>query len=109
MSTVNRCKYTDLVSDKDWLRFCEYFNECVLEYGEITQDIHYFRMKLNRTPDSFAELVNNKDHWHIYTKDNTRYHENNCRLSEEAFNNSKLQVKNEENQDVVYKNWSDTF
>ena len=90
MSTVNRCKYTDLVSDEDWLRFCEYFNERVLEYGKITQDIHYFRLKLNRTPESFADLVAEKENWRIYTKDNTRYHENNCRLSEEAFNNSKL-------------------
>ena len=90
MSTVNRCKYTDLVDDENWLKFCEYFNTCVETYGSIYEELHYFRMKLNRTPESFAELVNNKENWRIYTKDNTRYHENNCRLSEEAFNNSKI-------------------
>lgn len=77
MSTVNRCEYTDLVSDEDWLRFCEYFNERVLEYGKITQDIHYFRLKLNRTPDSFAELVNHSQDWYLYDKKHTRYHMNN--------------------------------
>lgn len=90
MSTVNRCEYTDLVSDEDWLRFCEYFNERVLEYGKITQDIHYFRLKLNRTPDSFEELVAHKDDWYIYTKDNTRYHMNNCLYTESYFNNSNI-------------------
>ena len=90
MSTVDRCKYTDLVDDENWLKFCEYFNTCVETYGSIYEELHYFRMKLNRTPESFAELVNNKENWRIYTKDNTRYHENNCRLSEEAFNNSKI-------------------
>ena len=90
MMTVNRCEYTDLVSDEDWLRFCEYFNERVLEYGKITQDIHYFRLKLNRTPDSFEELVAHKDDWYIYTKDNTRYHMNNCLYTESYFNNSNI-------------------
>ncbi len=90
MDDVNNCPYTYLVSDENWLRFCEYFNTCVETYGSIYEELHYFRMKLNRTPESFAELVNNKENWHIYTKDNTRYHENNCRLSEEAFNNSKI-------------------
>lgn len=90
MSTVNRCEYTDLVSDEDWLRFCEYFNERVLEYGKITQDIHYFRLKLNRTPASFEELVAHKDDWYIYTKDNTRYHMNNCLYTESYFNNSNI-------------------
>ena len=90
MSTVNRCEYTDLVSDEDWLRFCEYFNERVLEYGKITQDIHYFRLKLNRTPDSFEELVAHKDDCYIYTKDNTRYHMNNCLYTESYFNNSNI-------------------
>ena len=88
MEDVNNCPYTYLVSDENWLKFCESFNICVETYGDIYEELHYFRMKLNRTPESFAELVNNKENWHIYTKDNTRYHENNCRLSEKAFNNS---------------------
>ena len=90
MSTVNRCKYTDLVDDENWLKFCEYFNGRVLEYGKVTQKIHYFRLKLNRTPESFEELVNNSGHWYLYDKKHTRYHMNNCRYEESDFDESKI-------------------
>ena len=78
MKDVNRyekCLYT--VSDENWLRFCEFFNECVMEYGTVDEELHYFRLKLNRTPSSFEELVNNKDNWYLYDKKHTRYHMNN--------------------------------
>ena len=90
MSTVNRCKYTDLVDDENWLKFCEYFNGRVLEYGKVTQKIHYFRLKLNRTPESFEELVNNSGHWYLYDKKHTRYHMNNCRYEESDFDEFKI-------------------
>ena len=90
MSTVNRCKYTDLVDDENWLKFCEYFNGRVLEYGKVTQKIHYFRLKLNRTPESFEELVNNSGQWYLYDKKHTRYHMNNCRYEESDFDESKI-------------------
>ena len=77
MSTVDRCKYTDLVDDENWLKFCEYFNGRVLEYGKVTQKIHYFRLKLNRTPESFVKLCSNSSNWFIYTKKHTAYHMNN--------------------------------
>ena len=90
MSTVDRCKYTDLVDDENWLKFCEYFNGRVLEYGKVTQKIHYFRLKLNRTPESFEELVNNSGHWYLYDKKHTRYHMNNCRYEESDFDEAKI-------------------
>ena len=77
MNTVNKCKYTDLVTDEDWLKFCEYFNMCVEKYGSIYKELHYFRLKLNRTPESFKELVNNSQDWYLYDKKHTRYHMNN--------------------------------
>ena len=85
MSTVNRCEYTDLVSDKDWLEFNKYFNEKIIEYvyennsalkldltlklckksdnyakkhTVITKDMHYFRIKLNRAPATLDEMIN---------------------------------------------------
>ena len=68
--------YTFSVSDENWLKFCEFFNECVMDYGSITKELHYFRLKLNRTPDSFKELVDNKDNWYLYDKSHTAYHMN---------------------------------
>ena len=68
--------YLQYISDEDWLKFCEFFNKHVIGYGSVNEDIHYFRLKLNRTPDSF-DLVADADNWHIYTKINTRYHMNN--------------------------------
>ena len=69
--------YLQYISDEDWLKFCEFFNKHVIGYGSVNEDIHYFRLKLNRTPDSFEELVDNSDHWYLYDKDHTAYHMNN--------------------------------
>lgn len=77
MEDVNNCPYTYLVSDENWLKFCESFNDCVVAYGSIYEELHYFRMKLNRTPESFVELYTNKNDWYIYTKEHTAYHMNN--------------------------------
>jgi len=53
MKDVNDCeKYLFLVSDENWLRFCEFFNECVMEYGTVDEELHYFRLKLNRAPET---------------------------------------------------------
>ena len=91
MQDVNDCEqYLFSVSDENRLKFCEFFNECVIDYSSITKELHYFRLKLNRTPDSFKELVDNKDNWIIYQKKNTRYHMNNCQYEESDFSNSKI-------------------
>lgn len=50
MQDVNTYEdYTFSVSDENWLKFCEFFNTCVMDYGSITKELHYFRLKLNRT------------------------------------------------------------
>ena len=103
MSTVNRCKYTDLVDDENWLKFNQYFNEKIKEYVYsntdertlwlceksdtyakkhivITEDMHYFRIKLNRAPATLDEMINEinssdtDDKWTLYPMQNTRYH-----------------------------------
>ena len=103
MSTVNRCKYTDLVDDENWLKFNQYFNEKIKEYVYsntnertlwlceksdtyakkhivITEDMHYFRIKLNRAPATLDEMINEinssdtDDKWTLYPMKNTRYH-----------------------------------
>ena len=103
MSTVNRCKYTDLVDDENWLKFKQYFNEKIKEYVYsntnertlwlcaksdtyakkhivITEDMHYFRIKLNRAPATLDEMINEinssdtDDKWTLYPMQNTRYH-----------------------------------
>ena len=78
MEDVNKCEdYLQYISDEDWLRFCEFFNKHVNIFDAVYEDLHYFRNKLNRTPSSFQELVDNKSEWILYTKDDTRYHMNN--------------------------------
>ena len=106
MKDVNDCElYLKSVSDENWLRFCEFFNECVQEYGTVDEELHYFRLKLNRTPSSFAELIANRSEWEIYSKDNTRYHMNNGQF--ESSNKEYpdcLSYNNEYNMKFVNKN-----
>jgi len=66
-------EYLQYISDEDWLKFCEFFNKHVNTFDAVYEDLHYFRNKLNRTPSSFQELVDNKSDWILYTKDDTRY------------------------------------
>ena len=78
MQDVNTYEdYTFAVSDENWLKFCLFFNECVNECGTVNEEMHYFRLKLNRTPSSFAELLKDKQNWELYSENNTRYHKNN--------------------------------
>ncbi len=81
MNHVNGCKYTHLVSDKDWLRFCYFFNKNVKEYGEVTEEMHYFRNKLNRCPETLDDMIktiNNADDvddkWIMCSPDKGRFH-----------------------------------
>lgn len=57
MNDVNNCPYTYLVSDENWLNFCLFFNECVDDYGKVDSALHYFRLKLNRAPETLQEMI----------------------------------------------------
>ena len=82
MKDVNRyekCLYT--VSDENWLSFCKFFNECVLEYGTVDEELHYFRLKLNRTPETLQDMIdlinstpNINDKWIMCSPQKGRFH-----------------------------------
>ena len=59
MQDVNECEqYLYTISDENWLKFCLFFNECVNEYGTVDENLHYFRIKLNRAPATLDEMIN---------------------------------------------------
>nr|MCR5517778.1 hypothetical protein [Lachnospiraceae bacterium] len=80
MKDVNECEYTYLVSDEDWLRFCLFFNEQVKAYDCITEELHYFRLKLNRCPATLDEMVDKinaakkEDKWIMCSPEKGRFH-----------------------------------
>ncbi|HBZ53378.1 MAG TPA: hypothetical protein DEO82_06355 [Eubacterium sp.] len=70
----------NIVSDEDWLRFCLFFNEQVEVYDCITEDLHYFRLKLNRCPATLNEMVDKinaakkDDKWIMCSPEKGRFH-----------------------------------
>ena len=79
MQDVNAYEdYTFTVSDENWLRFCLFFNECVDKYGTVDEELHYFRLKLNRAPATLEEMKkiikNDNTSWVLCTIWETRYH-----------------------------------
>ena len=79
MKDVNDCeKYLFLVSDENWLRFCKFFNECVQTYGSVDEELHYFRLKLNRTPKTLEDMLeiieNDSSSWILCSERKARYH-----------------------------------
>ena len=81
MNDVNNCPYTYLVSDENWLNFCLFFNECVDKYGTVDEELHYFRLKLNRAPATLEEMIdlinstpNINDKWIMCSPYKGRYH-----------------------------------
>jgi len=78
---VNKCKYPYLVSDADWLSFCLFFNEQVKKYGTITEELHYFRIKLNRCPENLNDMIKAinaaadvDDKWIMCSPEKGRFH-----------------------------------
>ncbi|WP_297961107.1 hypothetical protein [uncultured Ruminococcus sp.] len=73
--------YLKSVSDENWLSFCKFFNECVLEYGTVDEELHYFRLKLNRTPETLQDMIdlinstpNINDKWIMCSPQKGRFH-----------------------------------
>jgi hypothetical protein len=83
MNQVNSAEYYNLIPTENWTEFCLYFNEKVITVDKISDKLHYFRNKLNRTPNSFQELVDDKTEWFLYNAKDTRYH-----MNYEKFENS---------------------
>lgn len=79
MQDVNAYEdYTFTVSDENWLKFCLFFNECVQTYGKVDEELHYFRLKLNRAPATLEgmkkAIEKDKSSWVLCTIWETRYH-----------------------------------
>ena len=82
MQDVNTYEdYTFTVSDENWLNFCLFFNECVQTYDAINEELHYFRLKLNRAPATLEEMIdlinstpNINDKWIMCSPYKGRYH-----------------------------------
>lgn len=71
MKQVNNSHYCDQVPDEEWEKFCLLFNEKVKElYYEnpynFTPEIHYFRNRLNRAPETLNGLL--KENAEYYRK-----------------------------------------
>ena len=78
---VNDCEqYLFSVSDENWLNFCLFFNECVQTYGKVDEELHYFRLKLNRAPATLEEMMkismnlDNDSKWVLFSPEKTAYH-----------------------------------
>ncbi|EWM54116.1 dockerin type I domain-containing protein [Ruminococcus flavefaciens] len=69
------------IPDDRWEAFVETFVFCVKEYGEITQEMHYFRNKLNRAPATLDDLIAEKGEWELLSPFTSMYHMNNTDFS----------------------------
>ena len=81
MEDVNKCEdYLQYISDEDWTKFCLYFNQHVQEYGIVDKELHYFRLKLNRAPETLDDMLetlkNDPTTWTLCTIWQARYHMN---------------------------------
>lgn len=82
MEDVNKCEdYLQYISDEDWTKFCKFFCENVQKYGNIDEELHYFRNKINRAPDTIYKLLieskkaeTDDDKWVLFDYEHTLYH-----------------------------------
>lgn len=69
---------SDIIFD-DWDNFCDWFKSSVDSYSntyKITKEIHYFRNKLNRAPETLSDLLLESDKWALCAAANSIYHMN---------------------------------
>ena len=64
----------DDIPDELWDAYCTEFNKAICGSCVITKDIHYFRNKLNRAPDTREELIAEKEKWKLLKIEASRYH-----------------------------------
>ncbi len=54
---VNAYGDTGKIPDDYWLALCKKFNGLVARYGSVYEELHFFRNKLNRAPESLDEMI----------------------------------------------------
>ena len=64
----------DNISDEMWDAYCTEFNKAIRGSGLVTEDIHYFRNKLNRAPATRDELMAEKEEWKLLKIKDSLYH-----------------------------------
>ena len=64
----------DNISDEMWDAYCTEFNKAIRGSGLVTEDIHYFRNKLNRAPATRDELMAEKEKWTLLSIGDSLYH-----------------------------------
>lgn len=62
------------ISNHLWNNFCDYINFFVPQSSGVSQEIHYFRNMLNRTPNSLVEMIKSLNSWKLCSIDDSRYH-----------------------------------
>jgi hypothetical protein len=75
MKQVNSAEYYDLIPFEYWDAFCEYFNDRI-KGVKIDEDLHYFRVKLNRAPESLDEMmkIDERKKWILLEPSKSIYH-----------------------------------
>ncbi|MCL2019436.1 MAG: cellulose binding domain-containing protein [Oscillospiraceae bacterium] len=75
MSDVNNSEFHYLIPFEYWDEFCENFNSHIQIIGFISdKELHYFRNKLNRVPESLYDLLEEKHNWVLYEAKDSQYH-----------------------------------
>ena len=72
MYQVNSAEYYDLIPFEYWDDFCDFFNSKVLAVNN--PELHYFRNKLNRVPETLEELMNESEKWDLLKPSDAQYH-----------------------------------
>jgi len=75
MKQVNSAEYYDLIPFEYWDAFCEYFNDKI-KGVKIDEDLHYFRVKLNRAPESLDDMmkIDERKNWTLLEPSMSIYH-----------------------------------
>ncbi|MDE7360316.1 MAG: cellulose binding domain-containing protein [Oscillospiraceae bacterium] len=71
---LNRSIYHEQVSFENWDKFCEFFNYCIKNSGEINKEKHYTRNKLNRAPLTLKEMLMERGKWTLCDLSSSLYH-----------------------------------
>ena len=72
--TYSKHSDPDEIPDDMWDAYCTEFNKAIRGSDVDTQDIHYFRNKLNRAPVTRDELIAEKEKWKLLSIGNSLYH-----------------------------------
>ena len=72
--TYSKHSDPDEIPDDMWDAYCTEFNKAIRGSDVDTEDIHYFRNKLNRAPATRDELIAEKEKWKLLSIGNSLYH-----------------------------------